>query len=110
METPDAAVALSALGNERRLTIFRMLLDAGPEGVAAGEIARRLDMLQNTLSSSLAVLSHAGVVTSRRQGRSIIYSAAWTGIDDLLGFLVRDCCGGDVSFAPAPRERIKVRA
>ena len=102
MEVSRAAIALSALGNERRLTIFRMLVEAGPDGIAAGEIARRLDMLQNTLSSSLAVMAHAGVVRSRREGRSIIYSADYRHINDLLGFLVHDCCGGDPSRCGEP--------
>jgi len=114
MEIPAAAAALSALGNERRLAIFRMLVEAGPDGIAAGEIARRMDMLQNTLSSSLSVLTHARVVTSRREGRSIIYSAAYHSINDLLGFLVHDCCGGDPSrcgepfFAVLSQDKAKV--
>lgn len=92
MEVPVATTALAALGAERRLHVFRLLVRAGPKGVAAGEIARRLDVLQNTLSSSLSVLSHAGLVTSRREGRSIIYSAAYPVLGELVDFLVRDCC------------------
>ena len=94
MEESAATEAFSALGNERRLQIFRLLVQAGPEGVAAGEIARQLGMLQNTLSSSLSVLSHARLITSRRDGRSIIYSAAYGQVGQLLDFLVEDCCGG----------------
>lgn len=81
--------------------IFRLLVKAGPEGVAAGEIARREGMLQNTLSSSLSVLSHAGLVTSRREGRSIIYSASYVQLGGMLDFLVDDCCGGRVEHCPA---------
>jgi DNA-binding transcriptional ArsR family regulator len=92
MDAPVATAVLAALGNARRLQVFRLLVRAGPTGVAAGEIARRLDVLQNTLSSSLSVLSHAGLVTSRREGRSIIYSAAYPRLGELVDFLVRDCC------------------
>jgi len=110
METSAASEAFSALGNERRLHIFRLLVQAGPEGIAAGEIARRLDILQNTLSSSLAVLSHAGLVTSRRDGRSIIYSAAYARVGELLDFLVEDCCGGDAELCPTFNARLRAAA
>src|SRR5689334_10471339 len=107
MELPVAANVLAALGNERRLHIFRLLVQAGPQGIAAGEIARRLEILQNTLSSSLSVLSHAGLVASRRDGRSIIYSAAYAQLGELLDFLVDDCCGGDAELCPAFNARVK---
>ena len=110
METSAASNALSALGNERRLSVFRLLVQAGPDGIAAGEIARRLDILQNTLSSSLAVLSHAGLITSRREGRSIIYSAAYPKLGELLDFLVEDCCGGHAELCPAFNARMKAAA
>jgi len=100
MEESAASEAFSALGNERRLQIFRLLVQAGPAGIAAGEIARRLDMLQNTLSSSLSVLSHAGLITSRREGRSIIYSAAFDRVGQLLDFLVEKCCDGAPQNCP----------
>lgn len=69
-------------------------------GLAAGEIARRLQTPPNSLSANLAVLSHAGLIRSRRQGRSIIYTAEYDRMRDLLGFLVEDCCGGspDICF------------
>jgi DNA-binding transcriptional ArsR family regulator len=94
MESKAAAASLSALGHEGRLTIFRLLVKAGPAGVAAGEIARRLDTLPNTLSANLNVLSHAGLITSRREGRSILYSADFAAMSALLGFLMEDCCDG----------------
>ena len=94
MEILDAVPALSALAHEGRLTIFRLLVATGPEGLAAGEIGRRLGILPNTLSASLTVLNHAGLVQSRRHGRSIIYAAAIGRMADLLGFLVDDCCNG----------------
>lgn len=94
METKNAVASLSALAHEGRLATFRMLVQAGPEGLAAGEIARRLDALPNTLSASLNVLSHAGLIASRRDGRSIIYTAHYDAMRGLLAFLMEDCCAG----------------
>lgn len=89
-----AVVSLSALAHEGRLAVFRLLVQAGAPGLAAGEVARRLDILPNTLSASLNVLSHAGLVASRRDGRSIIYTADYSNMRELLAFLMEDCCGG----------------
>jgi ArsR family transcriptional regulator len=94
METKPAVTALSALAHEGRLSAFRLLVQAGADGLAAGEIARRLDVLPNTLSASLGVLSHAGLIASRRDGRSILYTARYDAMRELLAFLVEDCCGG----------------
>ncbi len=88
------ATRLSALAHEGRLTIFRLLVRAGPTGLAAGDIARQLEILPNTLSANLNVLSHAGLLASHRQGRSIIYAADFGAMRDLIGFLVEDCCDG----------------
>lgn len=85
---------LAALAHESRLAAFRLLVQAGAEGLAAGEIARRLDVLPNTLSAGLSVLSHAGLIVSRRRGRSIIYTADYDAMRALLAFLMEDCCGG----------------
>lgn len=94
MELKDAAASLSALAHEGRLEIFRLLVRAGGDGVAAGEIARRLDALPNTLSANLNVLSNARLIGSRREGRSIIYTAEYNQMRGLLGFLIEDCCNG----------------
>lgn len=94
MELKAATIKLSALGHEGRLAIFRLLVQAGPPGLAAGEVARRLEMLPNTLSANLNVLSHAGLIGSRREGRSIIYAADYAAMTGLLGFLMQDCCNG----------------
>ena len=94
MEAKAAAASLSALGHEGRLSVFRLLVGAGPRGVAAGEIARRLGFLPNSLSSNLNILSQAGLIVARREGRSILYSADFARVRDLLRFLVEDCCGG----------------
>lgn len=98
MELKTATNALSALAHEGRLAAFRLLVQAGPEGVAAGDIARRLGVLPNSLSANLNLLSHAGLIRSRREGRSIIYSADYDGMTALLGFLVQDCCGASTEI------------
>ncbi|HTI66942.1 MAG TPA: metalloregulator ArsR/SmtB family transcription factor [Caulobacteraceae bacterium] len=94
METQTAAEALSALAHPSRLAVFRLLVRAGPSGVAAGDLARTVGAAPNTLSSHLSVLSHAGLVQSRREGRSILYSTDFERMRDLLSFLLEDCCGG----------------
>jgi ArsR family transcriptional regulator len=94
MQLPAAVDALSALAQGHRLGVFRLLVRAGEEGLAAGEIAREVGVLPNTLSTHLTILGHAGLVRSRRDGRSVIYSADYDGMRDLLGFLVADCCDG----------------
>jgi ArsR family transcriptional regulator, arsenate/arsenite/antimonite-responsive transcriptional repressor len=104
-----AVEALSALAHEGRLSIFRLLVRAGPGGLAAGEIARKLGVLPNTLSANLTVLANAGLVTSRRDGRSVIYSADYERMTNLLGFLIEDCCNGDASIC-APLADIAKRA
>lgn len=98
METKLAVTALSALAHEGRLGIFRLLIQAGVDGLPAGEVARRLGVLPNTLSSSLALLSQGGLIASRRDGRSIIYTAQYDGMRDLLAFLMEDCCAGSAEI------------
>lgn len=90
----NAVSSLAALAHEGRLAAFRLLVQAGGEGLAAGDLARRLDMLPNTLSANLSILAGAGLVTSQREGRSIIYRAQYEAMRDLLAYLVEDCCGG----------------
>jgi len=94
MEIKSAVVSLSALAHEGRLAIFRLLVQAGADGMAAGEIGRHLGVLPNTLSANLSALNHAGLVTSRRQGRSIIYAAEYEAMRMLIAFLMEDCCAG----------------
>ena len=94
METSHAVAALFALAHEGRLAIFRELVHAGPAGLAAGEVSRRVRVAPSTLSASLTVLSHAGLVSSRREGRSIIYAAAYDRMTDLMSYLIEDCCNG----------------
>lgn len=94
MQLPIAVDALSALAHGSRLAVFRLLVRAGREGMPAGEIAREIGALPNTLSAHLNVLGNAGLVQSRREGRSIIYSADYDRMRGLLGFLIADCCAG----------------
>lgn len=94
MESLTAVQMLSALGHEARLAIFRLLVKAGDEGIAAGEIARTLNTLPNSLSANLKVMSNAGLIHARREGRSIIYSADYGAMSGMLGFLLEDCCDG----------------
>ncbi|WP_340646295.1 metalloregulator ArsR/SmtB family transcription factor [Phenylobacterium sp.] len=94
MEKTSAVSALSALAHDARLDIFRRLVRAGADGMAAGDIARATDAPASTLSANLAILHRAGLIASRRDGRSIIYTAAYDQMRDLLGFLMEDCCAG----------------
>lgn len=108
METTTAITALSALAHAGRLEVFRLLVRAGPDGLAAGEIARATSTLANTLSTSLNLLAGAGLVTSRRVGRSIIYAANYDQMGQLLAFLMDDCCAGKPEIC-APLARIAER-
>lgn len=94
MEINAAVDRLSALSQSGRLGVFRLLVKAGPDGLAAGEIARALAISPNTLSAQLAILAHARLVVGRRDGRSIVYSADLAGMHELLQYLVEDCCKG----------------
>jgi DNA-binding transcriptional ArsR family regulator len=94
MDLDTAIKRLSAIAQEARLEVFRLLVKAGPEGLAAGDIARALNVPANTMSAQLLVLSNAGLVRARREGRSIIYAINFDAMRDLLVFLTEDCCGG----------------
>ena len=94
MESNVALKRLSALAQESRLAVFRLLVKAGSAGMAAGEIARALEITPNTLSAQLTVLANAGLVASRRDGRSIIYAADYDAMGALLLYLMEDCCQG----------------
>jgi ArsR family transcriptional regulator len=94
MEIESAILALAALAQSTRLDVFRLLVKHEPEGLAAGEIAKALAVPQNTMSAHLAVLSRAGLVTTRRISRSIVYRADLTGFQNVMSFLVNDCCDG----------------
>lgn len=94
MEKIKALAALSALAHDARIDVFRLLIRAGPGGVSAGQIAEALEIRPNTLSNNLNILSGAGLVRSKREGRSVRYFANMDGMCALLSFLMEDCCGG----------------
>ncbi|MCG2840434.1 metalloregulator ArsR/SmtB family transcription factor [Sandaracinobacter sp. RS1-74] len=94
MENESAIPALGALAQTTRLDTFRLLVRHEPDGLAAGDIARTLDVPQNTMSAHLATLARAGLVTSQRHSRSIVYRADLDTLKALTLFLVKDCCGG----------------
>lgn len=94
MQLPTAVEALSALAHGHRLAVFRLLVRVGADGLPAGEIAREVGVLPNTLSTHLTILEHASLINSRRDGRLVIYRANYDGMRELLGFLVADCCAG----------------
>jgi DNA-binding transcriptional ArsR family regulator len=107
MDSKSAVEALAALAQESRLQVYRLLVQAGPAGIAASEIAERLGIPPNTLSFHLKTLSHTALVVARPEGRFIYYSANYEQMNALLGFLTENCCGGH-SCAPAaaaPRGR-----
>ncbi len=94
MKTDEAITALAALAQGTRLDTFRLLVRHEPEGVPAGELARAVGVPQNTMSSHLAILSRAGLVTGERHSRTIIYRANLAAFQDLTLFMIQDCCGG----------------
>ncbi|WP_207477366.1 ArsR/SmtB family transcription factor [Arenibaculum pallidiluteum] len=99
MEKKEALTALSALSQETRLDVFRMLVQAGPDGRSAGAIADALEVTPATLSFHLTQLMHAGLILQRREGRSLIYSADFDRMNGLVGFLAENCCGHPVDPA-----------
>jgi len=102
METKQAVDALSALAQETRLGVYRLLVEAGPDGMAAGAIGEELELPAPTLSFHLAHLTRAGIVRSRQEGRFVIYSADFKNMNQLVGFLTENCCGGG-SCAPTTK-------
>jgi DNA-binding transcriptional ArsR family regulator len=94
MDKVDVVAALAALAQEHRLEIYRLLVQAGPGGMAAGEVANGVGIPPNTLSFHLDRLRHAGLVTFARQGRSLIYAARYDTMNSLIGYLTENCCGG----------------
>ncbi|MDP1617686.1 helix-turn-helix transcriptional regulator [Phenylobacterium sp.] len=94
MEIDTALKRLSALAQQGRLEVFRLLVQSGDGGLPAGDLARAANVAPNTLSAQLSILTNAGLAKSRRDGRSIIYSADYDGMGDLLLYLMQDCCQG----------------
>src|SRR5215510_5298949 len=103
MEKIEAVDALSALAQENRLDVFRLLVGTGASGLPAGQIGERLGIAPPTLSFHLAQLRHAGLVQVRREGRSLIYAANYDGMNALMEFLTDNCCSGDAAACNVPR-------
>lgn len=102
MDSSSAINALSALAQSSRLDVFRLLVKASDKGMAAGDIANKVKVLPNTLSAHLNILGNAGLVTSSREGRSIIYKVSCERMSTLIAFLLEDCCNGSPEIcAPA---------
>jgi DNA-binding transcriptional ArsR family regulator len=117
MESEQAILALAALAQSTRLSVFRLLVKHEPDGLAAGDIARAIAVPQNTMSAHLAILARAGLVISARKSRSIIYRANLPAFQDLTSFMVEDCCGGRAELCapvagckPARGKRVKITA
>lgn len=100
MKAAEAIEALGALAQEHRLALFRLLIEAGPEGLAAGALADALAVPNSSLSFHLSQLNRAGLIEQRRDGRSLIYSANYDAMNRLIGYLTDNCCGG-ADCAPA---------
>jgi DNA-binding transcriptional ArsR family regulator len=108
MEMTQAVDALAALAQETRLKVYRLLVEAGPEGVPAGRIGEELDLAPATLSFHLSQLVRAGLARSRQDGRFVIYSADFRNMSALVGYLTENCCGGRAcapSSKPVRKER-----
>ncbi|MCW3477038.1 ArsR/SmtB family transcription factor [Limobrevibacterium gyesilva] len=104
MDSSQAVQALSALAHDTRLALFRMLVERGPDGLAAGVIAERLGMPPSSLTFHVQHLHRAGLITQRRLGRQLIYAADFTAMNGLVGYLTENCCGQDSAIcAPACR-------
>jgi DNA-binding transcriptional ArsR family regulator len=107
MRTPQAVKALAALAQDTRLAIYRLLVQQGPEGLAAGAIAERLDIAGATLSFHLKELTHAGMVEPRQDGRFVYYSANYDQMNALLAYLTENCCQGSCAVECAPQPQLK---
>lgn len=110
MKSTTAVEALKALAHDTRLAAYRLLVQAGPEGLAVGEVGQRLKLPAPTLTSHLNVLRHAGLVRDVREGRSIRCRADYARMNALLGFLTENCCGNDTAScapvcAPPPKRK-----
>jgi DNA-binding transcriptional ArsR family regulator len=97
MRAPEAVTALAALAHEHRLAIYRMLVEAGPQGLPAGEIAARLDLAPSSLTFHLQALQRARLISQQRMSRQLIYATDFGAMNDLVGYLTENCCAGGVA-------------
>ena len=107
MDVPAAILALAALAQPTRLDVFRLLVKHEPNGLPAGDIARELAVPHNTMSSHLAILTRAGLVSSQRHSRSIVYRADLATLRSMTLFLLQDCCGGEPGLCASLIESIQ---
>ena len=115
MENTNAVAALAALAQDNRLDVYRLLVQAGPDGMPAGAVAEALDLAPNTLTFHFDRLRVAGLVSVRREGRSMIYAARYEAMNDLIAFLTENCCQGapcapPMSCKPARGKRARLPA
>ena len=110
MDVELALEALSALSHETRLWVFRLLVQAGPQGLPAGEIAEALGSRQNTMSSHLKTLAMAALIDSERDGRSVVYKANYETVRELVLFLMQDCCAGNNAVCRLVAESLVINA
>ena len=110
METKNAVQMLGALAQETRLSILRLLIEAGPTGLAAGEIAASVGVSPANLSFHLKELAHAGLAHARQEGRYVFYSADFARMNALVAFLTENCCARDGACGPCPPERARSTA
>ena len=100
MEAPETVEALGALAHEHRLAIYRLLVEKGPDGLSAGDIADRIGLVPSSLTFHVQSLQRAGLITQRRVSRQLFYSADFAAMNELVDYLTRNCCGGTQSCAP----------
>lgn len=110
MKKPDAVAALAALAQDNRLDIFRLLVEAGGDGMPAGAVADALELAPNTLTFHFDRLRDAGLVTVRREGRSMIYAARYEAMTALIAYLTENCCGGRPECLPPKKENAARKA
>ena len=110
MEKMDAVAALAALAQDNRLDVFRLLVQAGPDGMAAGAVAEALDLAPNTLTFHFDRLRMAGLASVRREGRSMIYAARFETMNAVVGFLTENCCGGTSCAPPLACKPVRKRS
>ena len=101
MDAKQIVTALGAIAHDHRLAVYRLLVEKGPEGLSAGDIAERLDMPPSSLTFHLQQMLHAGLVTQRRLGRQLIYAADYAAMNGLIGYLTENCCGSEANCGPA---------
>jgi len=110
MKTPQVIEALGALAHEHRLAIFRLLVERGPAGLAAGKIAERVGLVPSSLTFHLQNLERSGLLVRRRESRQLIYSADFDAMTGLVGYLTENCCAGSMECAPSCETAVPERA